>query len=111
MEQDRSKPFRYSGQQKQNFLADFKESGMTVKEFCKARGVSESAFRKWQVRERRTGSASATSRTTKRSKATGFAELQIAQPSSPAVKSVLYAEVRSIKIYQPVSASYIKELQ
>jgi transposase-like protein len=87
---------------------------MSAREFSRLHGVNESAFGKWLSRERRKGSAPPGRQARPTGLPTGqagFAELQIVQPSAPAAKAVLYAEVRSIKIYQPVTASYIKELQ
>jgi hypothetical protein len=39
----------------------------------------------------------------------GFTRLQI-NPSLPVTNQGLFAEVGSIKIYQPVAAAYLKEL-
>jgi len=112
MEPATSKPphNRYSVEQKQDYIAGFKKSGLSVKAFCKLQNISESAFRKWQSRYRNKPGQQGVSAKAP-AKASGFAELQIAQPSPVPKQSVLFAEVTSIRIYQPVSASYLKDLQ
>ncbi len=102
---------RYSTQQKQYFLGEFKESGVSVKDFCQLHNISEGAFRKWQMRQRRMKASLHGGPVEQSNKAPGFAELQITHPSATPRQSVLFAEVTSIRIYQQVAASYLKELQ
>jgi transposase-like protein len=102
---------QYTPEQRQQLLSEFKESAVSASEFSRMHGLNVSAFGKWLARERKKGTNPAGRPARKQARPAGFAALQITQPSAPAVKSVLYAEVRSIKIYQPVSASYLKELQ
>lgn len=81
-----------------NLLGKFEKSNMSVKEFCLILHISKAAFHKWQNRYKR--------KTETRS---GFAVLQIT-PSGVSTNTALFAEIKGIKIYQPVAASYLKEL-
>ena len=122
MEQSPSPPNpveRYSPEQKQYLLAEFKESGLSVRDFCQLHNIADGTFRKWQMRQRRKQLKLQEQQLEKSRDANGraagqagFAEVQIMEPSSPMPESlVLFAEVSIIKIYQPVSASYLKDLQ
>jgi transposase-like protein len=102
---------QYSSEQRQQLLGEFKESKMSASEFSRLHGINVSAFGKWLTRERRKGGTPSGRQARKQARPTGFAELQISQSPAQAAKAVLYAEVHSIRIYQPVSASYLKELQ
>jgi transposase-like protein len=79
----------------QKLLQEQAQSGQNVKSFCAAHGIASGTFHRWKNQH---GADEATA--TK-----GFATLQIA--SEPG----LFAIVGSIRIYQPVSAAYLKELQ
>jgi Transposase len=89
---------RRSREQIVALLREFRESGMTVKEFSCIHQISPGTFHKWQSRfnERLTG----------QSAAPGFSELQVdwSAPGS------LFAEVNGIKLYQRVEAVYLKSL-
>ena len=103
MEQNEYKLSRtdYSQEQRLDFLARFKTAHTSVKEFCRRHGINESSFRKWQSRYG--------NNTETQVKAAGFAQLQIS--SAPVnTPTKLFAEVKGIKIYQPVAASYLKDL-
>ena len=101
----------YTSQQKQYFLSEFSKSGMSSREFCKLHGLGESGFGKWQTKSRRLLAGVQGQQRSKPEKGAGFARLHI---KSPVVKSSgqvgLFAEVGGIRIYQPVAASYLKEL-
>jgi|SRR5882672_1550473 len=89
---------RRTRQQIQDLLAEFSKTGCTVKEFCLIHHISQGAFHKWQSRLK--------SKPAQKHKQQGFAEVQVGSFSSGA----LFAEVNGIRIYQPVMASYLKEL-
>jgi len=63
--------------------------------------ISNATFHKWQNKYR--------NKTVEGIGPTGFAHLQISS-SSANTDASLFAEVKGIRIYQPVAASYLKEL-
>ena len=78
-----------------SLLASYKQSGMSAKEFCKTHDITEGVFYKWRSRNLNRPLA----------KQSAFIALQ------PSVGTAsLFAEVKGIKIYQAVEASYLKEL-
>ena len=85
---------RRSNQEILNLLNEFEKNQVSVKEFCLMHNIGKATFHKWQTRY-----------TTKAERPSGFASLQII-PSAAS----LFAEVKGIKIYQPVAASYLNEL-
>lgn len=74
-------------------LVEQSQSGQNIKSFCSAHGIAEGTFHNWK--HKYGGHAEAR---------TGFAKLQIIPEPG------LFAMVGGIKIYQPVSAAYLKEL-
>ena len=93
-----TQPARRTRKQIQQLLAEFSASDVSVKEFCAARAIKAACFRKWQTRYK--------DRATRKTRQPGFAEVKIIPTSMEA----LFAEVKGIRIYQPVAASYLKEL-
>ena len=89
---------RKTQEQIAEILKKFTSSGSTVKQFCKEQQIVPGTFHKWQ--SRRKGTA------LKKSVGAGFAQIQVNPPVGN-----LFAEVKGIRIYQPVSAAYLKELQ
>ena len=81
-------------------LEECRKSGMSVKEFAKTKGIHEATYYNW--RNKYLGKRG-------KEKRAGFAKLKI-NPTPATHTSVLFAEVRGIKIYQPVAAAYLKEL-
>lgn len=83
-----------------DILNEYKKSNLSIKAFCAANHIASATFHNWK--KKYGGHAKKTS------KQPGFARLQIAPAAvnGPA----LFAEVNSIRIYQPVSAAYLKEL-
>jgi hypothetical protein len=74
-------------------LEEQSRSGQSIKSFCAANGIAEGTFHNWKHRYNGEVDACA-----------GFATVQlIAEPG-------LFAAVGGIKIYQSVSAAYLKEL-
>ncbi|MGZ3890623.1 MAG: IS66 family insertion sequence element accessory protein TnpA [Methanobacteriaceae archaeon] len=77
-----------------------KTSGITIKAFCKLHQVSEGSF--YSARKRLRASAAPLP------KPAGFVALS--RPAFTEATSTLFAEVNGIRLYQPVSADYLKAL-
>ena len=77
------------------------KSKMSVKEFVKSKGIHEATYYNWRNKYG--------SKERKQKPGRGFATLKI-NPSPATHAAALFAEVGGIKIYQPVAASYLKEL-
>ncbi|WP_205514362.1 IS66 family insertion sequence element accessory protein TnpA [Longitalea arenae] len=91
----KAKVFR-SKQEIKRLLMEHAQSGLSVKSFCAGLHIDDGTFYHWKKKYTKdTGAAGKT----------GFAPVEIV-PSA----CTLFAEVGSIKIYQPVSAAYLKEL-
>ncbi len=82
-------------------LNEFEKRGLTVKEFCVMYNISRATFHKWQSRYG--------NKIRQRAKPTGFAEVHVF-PSGLNNQGSIFAEVNGIKIYQPVTAAYLKDL-
>jgi len=76
-------------------LQEYSKSGQTIKNFCALRNISPGTFHRWKHEN---------SETDPTSDPVGFAPLQILPEPG------LFAAVGAIRIYQPVSAAYLKEL-
>jgi hypothetical protein len=100
MEQITDKPrrIRRNSNEILKLLDEFEKGQSSVKEFCLMHKIGKATFHKWQSRYKSKPD---------QPKPAGFADVQII---APALKGSLFAEVNGIKIYQPVSASYLKEL-
>ncbi len=72
------------------------QSGLSVREFCGSAALSESSFNNWMRRYKNEDDRPEGS----------FAAVHVQSVQS----GVLFAEIRGIKIYQPVSAGFLKEL-
>lgn len=98
MEQEQTRRTRRTAAEIRNLLESFSQSGMASKDFCMLHNISEVLFSKWRSRY-----ANPSNR-----KDNNFVLVQgtSALPNS----SLLFAEVKGIKIYQAVTASYLKEL-
>jgi hypothetical protein len=99
MDQQREEFRRIRKTQEQiaDILKKFAESGSTVKQFCEDHQIVAGTFHKWQSRVK--------GKSLKKQIKPGFAQIQV----NPSFDS-LFAEVKGIRIYQPVSAAYLKEL-
>jgi len=99
MEQQSALPrTRRTSQQIKDLLTAFEEAGCTVKEFCLLHGMSGGTFHKWQSRYRNMND--------QKDLSPGFAEVMIRS----SVPGALFAEVNGVRLYQPVHASFLKEL-
>jgi hypothetical protein len=95
-----SKGTRRRKQEIIKLLTEYENSALSVKEFCIQHNLNKSTFNTWQSRYK----AQPKSQNDSGSR---FTALKIKPAPSAAV---LFAEVKGIKIYQPVAASYLKEL-
>ena len=95
MEELQPKRARRTSAEIKQLLEDFKQRGINANEFCKTHSIAEGVFYKWRSRygEKVTP------------KQNSFVSLQV-----PSNEPGLFAEVKGIRIYQAVSAQYLKEL-
>jgi hypothetical protein len=98
MEQLQPKRTRRTSVEIKQLLEDFKQGGTDANEFCKSNGITEGVFYKWRSRY---GEKAVT-------KQNGFLDLETS--SMLGYEPGLFAEVKGIRIYQAVSAQYLKEL-
>ena len=75
-------------------LQEQAQSGQNIKSFCAAQGIAGGTFHRWKQKYGMREDCSPV----------GFAPIQVTHERG------LFAMVGSIKIYQPVSATYLKEL-
>jgi hypothetical protein len=103
VEQEQKYPARYrrSKQQIEELLNLFAKSNSGVKDFCGEHNISPANFHKWKSRYR--------SKPQVKKNASGFARLDIVSLPQATLQG-LFAEVNGIRIYQPVSAVYLREL-
>ena len=81
-------------------LKEFENSeGITIKEFCEINDISDATYYNWR---KQYGSKS------KEEKSAGFIEL--VNPAATSGSEPLFAEVKIIRLYQPVSADYFKTI-
>jgi len=92
---------RYSKTKMLEMLDEYdKTRGMTIKEFCKLRQISEGLFYSARKRHRAGGSA--------KKQSPGFIAINSLALKEPA--GSLFAEVNGIRLYQAVPAEYLKAL-
>lgn len=92
---------RRSRQELTSLLKKFEKcEGITAKAFCQLHQITESAFYRFRARYHKKAEAA---------KQAGFIEIK---PHTVAEErpGILFAEVKGIKLYQPVSADYLKTL-
>jgi len=75
-------------------LREQQQSGLSIQTFCTQHSIPSGSFHNWK---KKYGAGAAQS-------ASSFTPVQINAPAT------LFAEVNGIKLYQPVSAGYLKEL-
>ena len=86
-----------------SLLSDHAKSSLSVKEFLNGRGIKENTFYYWRKHYGEKNRRLATQ------KKSGFAVLEVKSEPLPSGDK-LFAEVGCIRIYQPVSAAYLKVL-
>jgi len=89
---------RRTQQQIDDLISQYEEGGYGVKEFCEMTGLNPANFHKWLSRRKVTGLNDRAS--------SGFSKLVV----QTSLTDHLFAEVSGIRLYQPVSAAYLKEL-
>jgi hypothetical protein len=77
-----------------------KSEGITVKAFCALHNIGEGAFYSFRKRYYH--------KRAKPEKPTGF--IKIRPTAAEGKPGILFAEVKGIRLYQPVSADYLKAL-
>lgn len=82
-----------------DLLKAHQQSGLSIQAFCVEQNIATGNFRRWKKQYSQEDIAG-------QSVVAGFSNLQIEQPTAVA----LFAEVKGIKLYQPVSAAFLKEL-
>jgi hypothetical protein len=92
----KTKIFR-SKQEIERLLMEQAQSGLSVKAFCADIDIASGTFYHWKGKYAK-GNVFI--------KKAGFAPIEVV----PSTGNGLFAEVGCIKIYQPVSAAYLKEL-
>jgi len=92
---------RRNKQQIQKLLKLHSASNVSVKDFCREHNIHPAVFYKWKNRYK--------GKVGNNPKFTGFTTLDIVE-GLPAGLPRLFAEVKGIRIYQPVSALFLKEL-
>ena len=90
-----------SSKEIKELLQSFDQSGGDIKVFCQSHNIGVSTLQKWKSRYGKKEGTPVMEE--------GFVSLQI-PPVTVDTKEGLFAEVRGIKLYQPVAASYLKEL-
>ena len=93
---NKTKVFR-SKQEIERLLIEHAQSGLSVKAFCARIHIADGTFYHWKKKFSKAPEAAGK---------TGFAPIEIV----PSAGNGLFAEVGSIKLYQQVSAAYLKEL-
>ena len=84
-----------------SLLEECSKSGDSVKEFVRTKGIHEATYYGWRNKYG--------SKPVKRKATPGFAAVKIL--SSPVAQTAaLFAEFNGIRIYQPVTAAFLKEL-
>jgi hypothetical protein len=80
-----------------NILTEHKKSKLSIKAFCIETNIASATFHSWKKKYGK-----------RMIKSAGFAKLQVTP--RVIIESALFAEVKGIKIYQPVAAAYLSGL-
>ena len=80
-------------------LEEFEKANIPAAEFCRQHQINIANFHKWRSRYKPDANSNAT--------APGFASVKVVDVSS---SPSLFAEVNGIRIFQPVSAAFLKAL-
>ena len=87
------KSFR-TRQERLQLLAEYEQGTQSIKSFCASHNIPTATFHNWKKNYANFNKESS-----------GFASIEVTSASTG-----LFAEVGRIRIYQPVSAAYLKEL-
>ena len=99
MEEQQNTRVRRTSVEIKKLLKEFTDGGLTTKEFCILHNITEAVFHKWRSRYSDVLSKNRD----------GFVALK-QTGSGRTLNEMLFAEVKGIRIYQAVSAAYLKEL-
>jgi len=101
VDQREQKPLRQrrTRQQILELLEQFEQAGSSVVAFCNQHQISRANFHKWKSRYKIIPQSV--------KPMPRFARVEVIPPVQ---SSALFAEIKGIRLYQPVSASYLKEL-
>ena len=96
-----------SAEQIEKCLNDQAQSGLTIKAYCEANGISEKNFYRWTEKYR--------GRKVKRRKKSqaavaGFAKIELLQYDTDNSQPSLFAEIGNLRIYKEVPVEYLKAL-
>jgi hypothetical protein len=91
-----------SSKEIKDLLQKFERSGDDIKSFCQAHNIGVSTLQKWKSRYGKKEGTPVMEE--------GFISLQVSPVAAAGNMEGLFAEVKGIKLYQPVAASYLKEL-
>ena len=89
---------RRTREQMKELKNEFEQTDLTVHSFSRLHNISTAILYRWKNAYQNGGG-----------KSSGFARVDLSS-SPPCALPGLFAEVRGIRIYQPVSASFLKEL-
>lgn len=102
MQQEVAKRSRRSSKQVQELIQQYEQSGLGVKQFCQMHGLSAAGF--YKMRNRYQNKAKVKAKTS-------FIPVALTSTSTTSSRPAsLFCEVKGIKIYQVVSATFLKEL-
>jgi transposase-like protein len=88
---------RRSGEEIKDILLRYRSSGLTTATFCRQQHLNLGTFHTWKKRYRENGLSA--------EGVNGFLKVRVSDPLPG-----LFAEVAGIRLYQPVSADYLKSL-
>lgn len=90
---------RYSAEEKQQIIEQWKQSGLSRRAFCRQQNLSYNSLTHW-TRKKRNRSRSVTS---------DFVPLKI-KPATEQVFAQIETGGKRIQLYQPVTANFLKQL-
>jgi hypothetical protein len=82
-----------------DLLRAHEQSGLSIQAFCVERNIATGNFHRWKKQYNQEAKKNQPA-------IAGFSSLQLKE----AFAETLFAEVKGIKFYQPVTAAYLKEL-
>ena len=97
------KPTRRTQRSKQeifDLVEEFESSRtVTIAEFCEMNAISNATFHNWQKRYR-----------SRNENPPGFVPMEVTASAMEDTEPALFAEVKGIRLYREVRATYLKEL-
>ena len=90
-----------NSQEISHLLEEFKTSGVSTQEFCDKHGIPKGTFYTWKKRFKKKAV---------KASASGFVKVSVSKALPGGPTPILFAEVKGIRLYQEVSASFLKAL-